>query len=115
MTDEKPDQPPTSPKAAPAERRERRVSRYQRIQAQRAAKQRAESRFYNSMFGLMGLLALFAVFIGAVMINGVPDMGDGMRDWTVPWLFGWTKLEIAGVAFVGIIALSVWLRMRKRS
>lgn len=107
MTDERP--PNSSPN-----RRERRTSRYQRIQEQRAAKKAADSRFYNGMFALMGLLALFAVFIGAVMINGAPEMGDGMRGWTVPWLFGWTKLEVAGVGFVGLIALSVWLRMRKR-
>lgn len=108
MTDTPDEQKPYIP-------RERRVSRYQRIQDRRAAKQRADSRFYNGMFAMMGLLALFAVFIGAVMINGAPDMGEGMQSWTVPWLFGWTKLEVAGVGFVGLIAFSVWLRMRKRS
>lgn len=107
MTDT-PDNPP------PRQPYQRRVSRYQRIQERRAARKRSDSRFYAGMFALMGMLALFAVLLGAIMINGAPQMGDGMREWTEPWIFGWTKLEVAGVAFVGVIALSVWLRMRKR-
>ena len=105
---------PENPTPQPYKRRERRVSRYQRIQERRAAKKASDNRFYTGMFALMGLLALFVVLMGAIMINGVPNMGEGMRDWTVPWMFGWTKLEVAGVAFVGVIALATYLRMRKR-
>lgn len=91
----------------------RRASRYQRIQQSRHAKKAADNRFYMGMFAMMGLLAMFTILVGALMINGAQQMGEGMRAWTTPWIFGWTKLEAAGVAFVGVIAFSVWLRMRK--
>ena len=91
----------------------RRESRYQRIQERRAAKKAADNRFYMGMFAMMGLLAMFTILVGALMINGAPQMGEGMLAWTTPWIFGWTKLEVAGVTFVALIAISVWLRMRK--
>ena len=92
----------------------KRSSRYQRIKDRRAAQKAADSRFYTAMFGLISILSLLAILMGAIMINGVPQGVDGMRGWTTPWLFGFTKLELAGFAFVGAIALSAWLRMRKK-
>ena len=96
----------------PEEKRIRRASRYQRVQARKAAQRASDQRFYNAMFALMGVLALFAVLVGAIMINGVPQGVSGLQGWTTPWLLGFTKMEVAGFAFVGVIALSVWLRLR---
>ena len=96
----------------PAQRRVRRASRYQRVQARKAQQRASDQRFYNAMFALMGVLALFAVLLGAIMINGVPGGVAGMEGWTTPWLFGFTKMEIAGFAFVGFIALAVGLRLK---
>jgi len=39
---------------------------------------------------------------------------SGMGDLAEPWLGPLTKLEAIGIGFVGLIALAVWLRMRKR-
>lgn len=109
---------PTDPQEVSAERprqsRVRRASRYQRVQSRKAAQQKSDQRFYNAMFSLMGVLALFAVLLGAIMLNGVPEGVAGMEGWTSPWLFGFSKFECAGFAFVGFIALAVGLRLRGR-
>ena len=94
------------------ERRVRRVSRYQRVQARKAAQRASDQRFYNAMFALMGVFALLAVLLGAIMMNGVPQGVDGMEGWTRPWLFGFTKMEVAGFGFVAFIALAVGLRLK---
>jgi hypothetical protein len=104
---------PSGP-AAQGDRRVRRASRYQRVQERKAVQRASDQRFYNAMFALVGVLALFAVLLGAIMMNGVPSGVEGMQDWTSPWLFGFTKLEIAGFAFVGFIALIVGVRFRKK-
>lgn len=66
------------------------------------------------MFSIMGILALLAVLIGAVMLYGGNVDVSGMGNLAQPWLGPFTKLEIFGVAFVGLIAGSVYLRMRKK-
>jgi len=101
----------TEPPEAP-QKRIRRASRYQRVQARKAAQRASDQRFYNAMFALMGVLALLAVLLGAIMMNGVPQGVDGMEGWTTPWIFGFTKMEVAGFAFVGFIALAVGLRLK---
>jgi hypothetical protein len=98
----------------PEQRRVRRASRYQRVQERKAQQRASDQRFYNAMFTLMGVLALFAILLGAIMMNGVPQGVSGMQGWTTPWVFGFSKMEIAGFAFVGVIALVVGLRMRGR-
>ncbi len=95
-------------------KRLRRASRYQRVQARKATQSASDQRFYNAMFMIMGVLALLAILLGAIMMNGVPQDVDGMEGWTTPWLFGFTKLEISGFAFVGCIALAVGLRVRSK-
>lgn len=99
----------------PYKPRSQRVSRYQRIQERRYAQKAADNRYYTALFGLIGILSLLAILMGAIMINGVPQGVEGMRGWTTEWIFGFSKLEVAGFAFVGAIALSAWLRMRKKS
>lgn len=94
------------------ERRVRRASRYQRVQARKAAQRASDQRFYNAMFALMGVFALLAVLLGAIMLNGVPQGVEGMEGWTTPWLFGFTKMEVAGFGFVAFIALAVGLRLK---
>ena len=94
------------------ERWVRRASRYQRVQARKAAQRASDQRFYNAMFALMGVFALLAVLLGAIMMNGVPQGVDGMEGWTRPWLFGFTKMEVAGFGFVAFIALAVGLRLK---
>lgn len=98
----------------PQPKRVRRASRYQRVQQRKAAQRASDQRFYNAMFALMGVLALLAVLLGAIAMNGAPAGVEGMQGWTTPWLFGFTKMEIAGFAFVGFIALIVGLRLRKK-
>ncbi len=93
-------------------KRTRRASRYQRVQNRKAAQRASDQRFYNAMFALMGVLALFAVLLGAIVMNGVPGGVGAMQGWTTPWLFGFSKMEVSGFAFVGFIALAVGLRMR---
>ena len=107
--------PETPSDSAPqGQRRMRRASRYQRVQERKAAQRASDQRFYNGMFALAGVLALFAVLLGAIMMNGVPAGVGGMAAWTSPWIFGVTKLEVAGFAFVAFIAISVGLRFRKK-
>ena len=92
----------------------RRASRYQKAQDRRAQQSRADNRFYGAMFSLMGTLALLVVLVGAVMLNGGNVDVSGMGDLAQPWLGPLSKLEAIGIGFVGLIALAVWLRMRKR-
>ena len=106
--------PETQPETAPqGQRRVRRASRYQRAQERKAIQRASDQRFYNGMFGLMGVLALLAILLGAIMMNGVPSGVENMKGWTSPWILGFTKLEVAGFAFVTFIAVSVGLRFRK--
>ncbi len=102
------------PEPEQGSRRVRRASRYQRAQERKAKQRASDQRFYNGMFGLIGVLALFAILLGAIMMNGVPAGVENMQGWTSPWILGVTKLEAAGFAFVGFIALSVGLRFRKK-
>lgn len=96
----------------PEQRRVRRASRYQRVQERKAQQRASDQRFYNAMFTLMGVLALFAILLGAIVMNGVPQGVSGMQGWTTPWVLGFSKMEVAGFAFVGVIALAVGLRLR---
>ena len=111
-----PSEPAPEPSAPepPRQRRVRRASRYQRVQQRKAQQRASDQRFYNAMFSLMGVVALFAILLGAIMINGVPGGVTGMQGWTRPWFLGFTKLEIAGFAFVGFIALAVGLRLKRK-
>jgi len=104
MTEEPPAQKP----------RLRRATRYQRVQERKAAQRSADNKLYGAMFSIMGILALLAVLIGAVMLYGGNVDVSGMGNLAQPWLGPFTKLEIFGVAFVGLIAGSVYLRMRKK-
>ena len=101
-------------KSIDAPPRERRASRYQKAQARRAAQARSDNRFYSGMFALIGFTALLAILLGAIGINGMNVDTSGMAGWTEPWLAGFSKLELAGLALISLIALSVYLRMRKR-
>jgi len=92
----------------------KRTSRYQKAQARRAAQARSDQRFYSGMFALMGFTALLAILLGAIGINGMNVDTSGMAGWTDPWLAGFSKLELAGLGLIALIALSVYLRMRKR-
>ncbi|RKQ71304.1 hypothetical protein DES40_0617 [Litorimonas taeanensis] len=89
-----------------------RVSRYQRAQERRAAQAKSDQKFYAGIFSLIGVTALFAILLGAISINGVFIDMQFMENWTKPWIGSLTKLEAGGLAFVGVIALSVYLRMR---
>jgi len=92
----------------------RRASRYQKQQKRRAAQRAADNKLYGAMFALMSILALLAVLIGALMLYGGNVDVSGMGDLAEPWLGPFTKLEIGGFVFVGLIAGSVYWRMRKR-
>jgi len=92
----------------------RRASRYQKQQERKAAQRAADNKLYGAMFALMGVLALLAVLIGALMLYGGNVDVSGMGDLATPWLGPFTKLEIGGFVFVGLIAGVVYLRMRKR-
>jgi hypothetical protein len=78
------------------------------------AQARSDQRFYAGMFSLIGFTALLAILLGAISINGITVDATGMASWTTPWLGPLSKLEVAGLGFVALIALSVYLRMRKR-
>ena len=97
-----------------APRRLRRASRYQRAQSRKAAQKASDHRFYNMLFAMMGAFALLVILLGAIMMNGVPEGVVGMAGWTSPWVFGLTKLEVAGYGFVAFITLTVGLRLRKK-
>jgi len=92
----------------------RRASRYQKQQERKAAQRAADNKLYGAMFALMGVLALLAVLIGALMLYGGNVDVSGMGDLATPWLGPFTKLEIGGFVFVGLIAGVVYLRMRKK-
>lgn len=94
--------------------KQRRTSRYQKAQARRAAQERSDQRFYNGMFALIGFTALLAILLGAIGINGMSVDTSNMAGWTVPWFGPFSKLEAAGLGLISLIALSVYLRMRKR-
>ena len=100
---------------ASQEPRQRRLSRYQKSQLRRQAQARGDQRFYAGIFAIAGFTALLAILLGAIAINGAPiGGGAGMADWVEPWLGPFSKMELVGLGFVALIALAVYLRMRKR-
>lgn len=100
MTDEKP--------------RLRRASRYQKQQERMAAQRASDNKLYGAMFALMSVLALLAVLLGALMLYGGNVDVSGMGDLAEPWLGPFTKLEVGGFVFVGLVAAVMFVRMRKR-
>ena len=102
----------TPSEGTPQKRRVRRATRYQRVQQRKAVQNASDQRFYNAMFAMMGFFALLVVLLGTIMLNGVPNGVSGMQGWTSPWIFGMSKFEIAGFAFVGLIAIAVGLRLK---
>ena len=92
----------------------RRASRYQKQQERKAAQRAADNKLYGAMFAMMSILALLAVLIGAVMLYGGNVDASGMGNLAEPWLGSFSKLEVGGIAFVALIAVIVYLRMRKR-
>ncbi len=92
----------------------RRQSRYNRIQERKIAQTRADGRFYAGMFSIMGVVAMFAVLLAAISINGESVDVSGIQSWAQPWLGPFTKLEVAGVSFVGVIAYIAYRRMRRK-
>lgn len=94
--------------------RMRRASRYQKQQERKAAQRAADNKLYGAMFALMSILALLAVLIGALMLYGGNVDVSGMGDLATPWLGPFSKLELGGFVFVGLIAAVVYSRMRKK-
>jgi hypothetical protein len=94
--------------------RTKRLSLYEKSQQRRLAQARSDQRFYAGMFSLIGFTALLAILIGAISINGVTFNASGLAGWTTPWLGPFSKLELAGLGLITLIALAVYLRMRKR-
>ncbi|MDB2437513.1 hypothetical protein N9W89_02245 [Hellea sp.] len=108
MTDKSPNElPTTSPRL-------RRASRYQKQQERMAAQRAADNKLYGAMFAMMSILALLAVLIGALMLYGGNVDVSGMGDLAQPWLGPLTKLEVGGFVFVGLIAVVLYMRMRKK-
>lgn len=106
MSDTQPDNQP----------RMRRATRYNKAQERRLAQSRADQKFYAQMFTVCGVLALFVIGLGFVAMNGVSaNVGnESLADWSSPWLGPFSKLEIAGLGIVALIAIAMYLRLRKR-
>jgi len=92
----------------------RRASRYQKQQERKAAQRAADNKLYGAMFAMMSIFALLAVLIGALMLYGGNVDVSGMGDLAQPWIGPFTKLEVGGFGFVGLIAAVVYFRMRKK-
>jgi len=92
----------------------RRASRYQKQQERKAAQRASDNKLYGAMFAMMSIFALLAVLIGALMLYGGNVDVSGMGDLAQPWIGPFTKLEVGGFAFVGLIAAVVYFRMRKK-
>ena len=95
-------------------RRLRRATRYQRVQERKAAQSRSDNRLYGAMFSLMSIVTLLAILIGAIMMNGAAVNVSGLSGLTAPWLGPFSKLELIGIGIVALIAVGVYMRMRKR-
>lgn len=96
------------------EKRLRRATRYQKAQDRRQKQAASDGKFYAAMFSLMSVLALLVVLVGALMLGGGSVNVSGMAGLATPWLGPFTILEVIGVAFVAIIAATLYFRMRKR-
>ena len=110
-------EPQSEPQREPeqrGQRRMRRASRYQRVQQRKAQQSASDQKFYNAMFSLMGVLALFSILLGAIMINDAQVDVSSLQPWAEPWIFGFSKLEVGGFVFVGLIAIAVGLRMKSK-
>jgi len=98
------------------EPRMRRATRYTKAQERRLAQSRADQKFYAQMFTVCGVLALFVIGLGFVAMNGVSANAgnETLAEMSTAWLGPFSKLEIAGLGLVALIALVMYLRMRKR-
>lgn len=92
----------------------RRSTRYMKAQQRRAAQRASDNRFYGSMFALIGIVVMATLLIAAVAMNGGGMDVSGLGSWTTPWLGPFTKLEIAGLVLVGVIAVFMYRRIKKR-
>lgn len=94
-------------------RKDRRPSRYVKAQQRRAAAKAKDNRFYAAIFSLISVVVLFSLLISAVMVNGSSVDTRGMTGWATPWVLGMSKLEVAGLGLVGIVAVIMWRKMKK--
>lgn len=94
--------------------RDRRMSRYEKSQARRAAQRAADNRFYSVIFTLAGVLVMVTLLLAALSTNGVQMDVSGLEGWTKPWLGPLSKLESAGLVIIGIIAIFMYRRIRKK-
>lgn len=95
-------------------RKDRRTSRFIKAEQRRRAAQAKDQRFYSMMFSVIGVM--IAVVFGIaflVMFGNSVDVG-GLGNFTQPWLFGASILELGGLIVVGIFGVYMWLRMKKR-
>ena len=104
---------PESKSAPFTPRKDRRPSRYVMAQQRRNAAKARDNRFYMAIFSLMSVVVLVALSISALMVNGAALDTSGMAGWAAPWLLGFSKLELAGLGLVGLVAFVMWRKMQK--
>ena len=95
-------------------RKERRTSRFIKAEERRRAAQAKDQRFYAMMFSVVGVM--IAVVFGIaflVMFGNTVDVG-ALGDFTKPWLFGASILELGGLVIVGLFGVYMWARMKRR-
>lgn len=95
-------------------RKDRRTSRFIKAEQRRRAAQAKDQRFYSMMFSVVGVM--IAVVFGIaflVMFGNSVDVG-GLGNFTQPWLFGGSILELGGLVIVALFGVYMWLRMKKR-
>ncbi|WP_371397109.1 hypothetical protein [Fretibacter rubidus] len=110
MTDENPNSPETETYVP---RKDRRPSRYVKAQQRRDAAKARDNKFYAAIFSLITMVVLVALLISAVMVNGGAVDTSAMGGWASPWVMGLSKMEVVGLAFVGLVGYGMWRKMKK--
>jgi len=93
--------------------RKKRISRYQKSLDRRARQRRGDTRFYNIMFSIIALTTLIALMVAASALKSSGVEVGFLANLTAPWIGKFSKLEILGIAFIGLIAVISYLRMRR--
>lgn len=95
-------------------RKHRRQTRYEKAVERRRASKAKDQRFYNMMFSVAGLMIAVVFGIAFLLMNSGGIDVSGMETLTAPWVLGFSKLELAGLALVALFGVYMWIRIARR-
>lgn len=95
------------------EDRDRRFRRYHRARARRVQQAKDDANFFRAVYSLAGVGGAMAIGLAVLGMTGGRGV-EGMDGLAQPWIGPVTKLEALGLAFIAMLAVIFFWRIRKR-